>query len=166
MPCQVGIAADETTPQELEVLKAYVGTWDAEIETWPAGPDQPSITVKGVKTNRAYGTHWITSDFEVTSNGRKINVHSIVGYDLDKKQLVGTIIDQGPYAAAMTGTLDPKANQVSWEIIGKMPDGKTLIQRTVVTQKSADERVLVAKRPGKIPGESSKYLEIRFKRRK
>ncbi len=49
----------KSEPIELEVLKAYIGVWDAEIEVWPAGPDSPSTTFKGVETNRPYGEYWI-----------------------------------------------------------------------------------------------------------
>jgi len=56
--------APDSTPVELEVLKASIGVWDAEIEVWPEGLDSPSITFKGVETNRPYGEYWIASDFD------------------------------------------------------------------------------------------------------
>jgi len=87
-------------PIELEVLKASVGIWDAEIEVWLEGPDSPSIKFKGVETNRPYGEYWIASDFDSEFNGPVMEVHSIVGYDLDRRKMVGTVIDHGPYAAS------------------------------------------------------------------
>ena len=44
-------------PIELDVLKASIGVWDAEIEVWPQGPDSSSIKFKGVETNRSYGEY-------------------------------------------------------------------------------------------------------------
>ena len=89
----------KSNPIEFEVLQASIGVWDAEIEVWPEGPDAPSIKFKGVETNRAYGEHWIASDFDSEFMGQTMKVHSIVGYDLDRKKMVGTVIDHGPYAA-------------------------------------------------------------------
>ena len=47
----------EAKPVELDVLKASIGVWDAEIEVWSQGLDSPSIKFKGVETNRPYGKH-------------------------------------------------------------------------------------------------------------
>lgn len=60
------IAEDEpkSKPIELEMLKATVGVWDAEVEVWPAGLESPPIKFKGVETNRLFGEHWVASDFE------------------------------------------------------------------------------------------------------
>ncbi|MEN8154985.1 MAG: DUF1579 family protein, partial [Acidobacteriota bacterium] len=96
----------DTKPIELEVLKASIGVWDAEIEVWPQGHDSPSIKFKGVETNRPYGEYWIASDFNSDYMGQTIKVHSIVGYDPEQKKLVGMVIDHGPYSARMTGRFD------------------------------------------------------------
>lgn len=68
----------ESKPIELEVLKASIGVWDAEIEVWPQGPDSTSIKFKGVETNRPYGEYWIASDFDSEFMGQTMKVHSIV----------------------------------------------------------------------------------------
>ncbi|MEM8946386.1 MAG: DUF1579 family protein [Planctomycetota bacterium] len=155
-----------TEPAELTVLKAAVGVWDAEIETWPAGLDKPSIKFEGIETNRAYGEHWIVSDFDSEFEGQQVKVHSIVGYDLDRKKLVGTVVDAGPYAATMTGDYDAESNSVQWVTNIKYPDGTPGAQRTTVTQKTPDERILVLMVPGKKQGEFVKCMEIKFTRRK
>ena len=46
-----------------------------------------------------------------------------------------------------------------------MPDGTTIIQKTVVTQKSPDERVLVLSVPDKAGDGSVKFMEIKFTKR-
>ena len=161
-----GFAEDKTMPVELEVLKSYVGVWDAEIEVWSAGPDSPSTKFKGVETNRPYGNHWIASDFDSEHIGQTIKVHSIVGFDVDKKQLVGTVIDDGPYAASMTGEYDPKSKTIAWMTHVKAPDGKPIVQKTVVTEKTADERQLVLSVPGKEKDEFTEFMRIKFVRRK
>jgi hypothetical protein len=152
-------------PSELEVLKQSVGVWDAEIEIWPAGPDSRSIKFKGVETNRPYGEYWIASDFDSEYEGQITKVHSIVGYDLDKKKLVGTVIDHGPYAATMTGDYDEKAKTVHWVTEAKDQDGKPISQNAQVTRKTADERLLVCLVPGEKKDEFTKFMQIRYLKR-
>ena len=162
------IAQDESKPPptELEVLKAYVGVWDADIEVWPQGPNSDSVKFKGVETNRPYGDYWISSDFDSEIGGQTMKVHSIVGYDLDKKTMVGTVIDHGPYRASMTGVYDKDSKTVRWKTEVKDPSGNPMVQQTSVTQKKSDERVLVLAVPGKQENEFTKFMQIRFVKRK
>ena len=154
-------------PVELEdVLKAYIGVWDAEIEVWPAGLDSPSTKFKGVETNRPYGEYWIASDFDSEFMGQTMKVHSIVGYDLDRKKMVGKVIDHGPYAASLTGDYDKDSKTVRWRTEAKDSNGKPIVQKTSITQENADERVLVMSVPGKQKDEFTKFMQIRFVRRK
>jgi hypothetical protein len=152
-------------PAELEILKAYIGVWDASIEVWPEGPEAPSIKFQGVETNRPYGEYWIASDFDSEVQGQTMKVHSIVGYDLDQERMVGTVIDHGPYAATMTGEYDEASRTVHWRTEAKTPDGKPMVQQTQVTQKSAGERVLVLRVPGAEDGDFTKFMQIRFVKR-
>ena len=164
--CCIAQEASMAKPIELEVLKESIGVWDAEIEVWPAGPDSPSIKFKGVETNRPYGEYWIASDFDSEYEGQVTKVHSIVGYDLDKKKLVGKVIDHGPYAATLIGDYDEKAKTVHWTTQAKHPDGKPILHKSRVTHKTADERVLVLTVPGEKEGEFTTFMQIRFLKRK
>ena len=160
---------DASLPAELQALKSYVGVWDAEIEVWPRGQEAPSIKFKGVETNRAYGDYWIASDFDSEFNGQTTKMHSIIGYDLDEEKLIGKVIDHGPYAASMTGDYDAESNTVTWMAQAKMPNGSPMIQKTTVTQKSADERELVLFMPKKgAEGKDAfaKFMTIKFVKRK
>ena len=163
-----GTAQDESKPKpaELEHLKAAVGVWDAEFEVWAQGPDQPPLVFSGVETNHAFGEYWIASDLVSEYMGTTMKVHSIIGYDLDQKKLVGTVVDDGPYSAKMTGEYDAKTKSVTWITKGKGPGGTPLVHRTTMTQKSAEERVLVLNVPGKDEGEFTKFMQIRYVKRK
>ena len=152
-------------PVELEVLSGSVGVWDAEIEVWPQGLDSPSIRFQGVEKIRPYGEYWIASEFDSQYEGQTIGVHSIVGYDLDKQQLVGMVIDHGPYAASMTGVYDAKLKAVTWTTRAKDAGGKPLVQTTTVTQIEADQRVLTLSVPGDRKGELVKFMQITFSKR-
>lgn len=164
VPC---IAQEEPKkPIELEVLKAAVGVWDAEIEVWPEGPDAESIKFNGVETISPYGEYWIASDFDSEYEGQTMKVHSIVGYDLDRKKLVGMVIDHGPYAASMTGDYDHESKTVHWKTKAKSPTGQPMLQHTSITDVSPDERLLVLSVPGKDHDEFTKFMLIKFVRRK
>lgn len=162
----LALGEQESKPVELEVLKASLGVWDAEIEVWPEGPNAASIKFRGVETIRAYGEYWIASDFDSEFEGEIMKVHSIVGYDLDQQQMVGMVIDHGPYAASMTGDYDPESKTVTWMTEAKDTSGNRMVQKALDIQKSADERVLVLSVPGEEEGEFVKFMEIRFVKRK
>ncbi|MEM0896242.1 MAG: DUF1579 family protein [Verrucomicrobiota bacterium] len=156
----------DTVPVELEVLKGSIGVWDAEGEVWAQGLDKESIKFTSVETNTAFGHHWLASDLVSNFGGQSMALHSIVGYDLEKKKLVGTVIDQGPYAAKLTGEYDEETKTTTWITDAKDAAGKPIEQKTTVTQESADERVLVLHVPGAKEGEWVKFMEMRFVRRK
>ncbi len=161
-------SAEETTtskPVELELLKASVGVWDAEIEVWPQGLDAPSLTFTGVETNRAYGEYWIASDFDSEYMGQTMKLHSIIGYDQDQSKLIGTTIDHGIYAAKMTGDYDAKTKTVRWRTEAKDMSGNPMIQRTLVQQKTDKERVLTLMVPVKGEDDFRKFMQIRFLKR-
>lgn len=164
LPC-IAQETPQSTPIELEELKAYVGVWDAEIEVWAAGLDSPPTTFRGVETNRPYGDYWIASDFDSEFMGQTIRVHSIVGYDLGEKRMVGMVIDHGPYSARMTGDYDAESKTVHWLTEARDPTGKPMVQKTLVTQKDAVERVLVLMVPSGVNDEFIKFMQIRFTKR-
>ena len=156
---------EEAKPVELEVIKGSIGVWDAEIEVWAQGHDSPPIKLKGVETNRPYGEYWLASDFDSEFMGQTMKLHSIVGYDLDQKRLVGTTVDNGPYAASMTGEYDKESKAVTWTTKAKDPSGKPMVQKTVLTQTNAKQRMLVLSVPGEKEDEFTKFMQIRFVKR-
>ena len=155
----------KTEPVELEVLKGSIGVWDVEFEVWPQGLDAKSFNFKGVETNRAFGKYWIASDLEATAMGQTNRLHSIIGYDLDEKQLVGKVIDHGKYAARMTGKYNSKTKTVSWKTEVKDANGKLMVQHTTITQTSDTERVLVLKTKAKNKNEFVKTMVAKFTKR-
>ena len=159
-PC-IAQEKSQPKPSELEVLKGAVGVWDAEIEVWPEGPDRPPSQFKGVDTNRAYGEYWVASDFM----GQAMKIHSIIGYDPDQKKMVRMNIDHGVYAAKTTGHYDKKSRTVNWRIEAKDATGKPVVQTTTVPQKFPTERVLVLMVPGKIAGDFTRFMQIKFVKR-
>lgn len=152
-------------PVELEILQSLVGVWDADIEVWPQGPESPSIKFEGVETNRAYGEYWIASDFESEYIGQTMKIHSIVGYDPDQKKLVGTAIDQGPYAASMTGEYDEASKTIHWTTEARDMNGTPMLQHTKVTQTESGERTLILQAPNADTESPTTFMKIKFVRR-
>ena len=155
----------EAKPSELGLLKSYIGVWDATIKVWSAGLDSPPIEFTAVETNRAYGEHWIASDFDSEYMGQIVTVHSIVGYDLDQEKMVGMVIDHGPYSASMLGDYDDEAKTVTWITKAKDVNGNPMTQRTLVTQTSPEERNLVLVVPGAEGEDYVKFMQIHFVKR-
>ena len=153
-------------PPELEVLKAAIGVWHAQVEVWPEGPDSPSILFDCIETNRPYGDYWIISDFEFFFKGGSTKGGGIFGYDLDKKKLVGITVDDSPFAGSMTGKYDPESKTVHWTKKAKDAKGNPIVQKSTVTQVGKYERVLVMMTPGEKEGEFVKTMEVHYFKRK
>ena len=154
----------KSTPIELEAIASYVGVWDAVIEVFAQGPDKAPLKMKGVEKNRASGKYWVVSDFSSTFNGQKMTVHSIVGYDLSTKKIVGTIVDHGPYKATLLGKYNAKTKTMTLETKGHHENGVPLVQKTTLTIKSPKQRVLLMKMPNK-EGKYIKFMKITFTKR-
>ena len=77
--------------------------------------------------------------------------------------MVGTVIDHGPNAGSMTGDYDRQSKTICWSTKAKDPNGNAIVQKTLVTHKSVDERVLVLSAPSE---QKDKFMQIRFIRRK
>jgi hypothetical protein len=97
--------------------------------------------------------------------GQTMNVHSIIGYDPDQNKMVGTVIDHGVYAASMTGDYDKMSKTVRWKTEAKDPNGKPMVQKTLITQKNANERVLELFVPSEKNNDFTKFMQIRFVKR-
>lgn len=152
-------------PVELAALKAAVGVWDAEIEVWPEGLDQPPFKFKGVETTRAFGEYWLASDFDSEFNGQSMAIHSIVGYDIDQKKLVATVVDQGPYAAKMVCRYDAKSKTEHWTTKVKDAAGKLIVQKTTIRHTKDGERLLELKVPDQ-DNAFVRFMRIKYLRRK
>lgn len=155
---------ESDTPAELDVIKGSVGVWDAEFLVWANGPDADPIKFTGVETNKAHGTHWISGDLVSEFGGQTIHIHSLIGFDLEEKKLVGTQVDDGPYKATMSGTYDEESKTVKWVVKAKMPDGTPMEQEASIVQKSDSERVLTLSMPG-ASGDAVKFMQVNYVKR-
>jgi hypothetical protein len=154
--------------EENKIFKADVGTWDATVSIYPAGPDGPVVTSKGTETNRQLteGT-WLITEFKADLGGLPYAGHGLYGYDAAKKKYVGTWVDsmsaqltvmEGDYDAdTKTMTLfsegiDPATGQkAKMKYVGRvLEDGS---RDFTLSQQNAD-------------GEFAKMMHIAYTRKK
>ena len=65
----------------------------------------------------------------------------------------------------MTGDYDEELKTVRWKTEAKTLGGKPMVQQTLVTQKTADERLLVLSVPGDQKDKFRKFMQIKFVKR-
>jgi len=80
--------------------------------------------------------------------------------------MVGTVIDHGAYSASMIGNYDKDSKTTSWTTNAKSATGDPMVQKTSIVQTNATERVLVLSVPGKEKNSFTKFMQIKFVKRK
>lgn len=162
------LAQEPAQPTEQhQVLKADVGSWNADIKMWMAGPDAEPMSSKGVETNHMMGGLWLLSKFEGEFAGQKFTGHGQFGYDPVKKKYIGTWIDSmNPHMSTMEGTYDAKSKtmtMLSEGIDGN--SGQMMKGKNVGKQIDKDTRLFTMYMftPG---GDEVKIMEIKYTRKK
>ena len=112
---------------EHELLKKYVGTWDAVISM--AGQDSKGTAVYKL----GLGGLWLLTDFKADLGGMKFEGHGTSGYDPTKKKYVSTWIDSMSLGITlMQGTYDPKTKTMTFTYEESDPSsGKKMKSRDV-----------------------------------
>jgi hypothetical protein len=97
---QFAFAAEDATPEMPEMPKAQeehawleklTGEWDSETTIQP--PGQPSMTLKGEERARMVGGFWYIAEATGDMMGVPYTGIMSLGYDINKKQYVGTWVD-------------------------------------------------------------------------
>ena len=153
--------------QHHELLKRYLGEWDAEMTLFMGG--NAMEPTKGTsKSEWLMEGRWLKSDFQGSMMGMPVRIVSIMGYDNFKQSYVVTSVnsmdtimihqegdmDPGGKVLLMYGTLDEYLTGEHDKMV-----------KTVVRYLSDDEMVMeVHDLP--IGEKNTKVFEIRYKRRK
>ncbi len=153
-----------------ELLKKDVGTWDATMTCYMAGPETEPQTFKGVEVNTLMdGGLWLVSDFQGEFAGEPFRGHGFFGYDPVKQKHVGTFIDSmNAQMMLMEGTFDEPTSTLTLYSKGTDPaTGKPVETKTVSTYKEEDSRTFTMFMKGEDTGnEFVKMMVIDYKRRK
>ncbi|HKA70008.1 MAG TPA: DUF1579 family protein [Actinomycetes bacterium] len=95
------------------VLRADVGTWDAELEVTPA-PGMAPVRSKGVATTRLVGDRWLVVDIE--SDGGFAG-HGVYGWDAALGEYVSIWVDSMQSSPARgRGRWDPATATMTYEV--------------------------------------------------
>lgn len=115
------------TPQH-EVLKAWVGTWDATVK---AGPVENKATAV---YKMELGGLWQTGTFEGDYGGTKFSGRALNGYDPARKKYVGVWVDSMNTAPmVMEGDYDARTKTLTMTATHPGPDGKPARFKSVST---------------------------------
>lgn len=92
------------TPHHERIMED-LGTWTAEGKLML--PGMPAMKFSANEVNTKLGEYWVLSTFEGDMMGLPFEGRATAGYDPNKKQYVGTWIDNmNPGLAVMTGSSD------------------------------------------------------------
>ncbi|MEZ6115588.1 MAG: DUF1579 domain-containing protein [Pirellulaceae bacterium] len=131
---------------EHEHLKLDVGTWKATVKMWMGAdgqtdPNAEPMVSEGTEVNQMMGPFWMHSEFKGEFAGMPFEGKSVNGYDVNKKQYVGTWFDTfSPHALQMTGTFDKDSRTFTYQTRGIGMDGKPTLGKSVATYPDKDHR--------------------------
>lgn len=152
---------------EHKLLKRDVGTWEATTTMWMGEDGKPDPTAepavsKGKEVNHMLGDFWIVSNFEGEFGGMSFTGHSTTGYDLQKKQFVGSWIDSvSPSPMHMIGTFDKATDTMTFSTKGVGMDGQESLGKIVVKY-TDDARIMTMY--DIVDGKEIKSMQVVYKK--
>jgi hypothetical protein len=163
-------AAQPPSPQptaQHKLLSKDVGTWDAAIKAWMAGPNSDPTVSKGVETCTMLGSFWLINEFKGEFGGQPFEGRGQTGYDANKGKYVATWIDtMSSDIMTLEGDFDEKTNTMTMTGKGKDPAGKPYEAKEVSEHKGDDTRVFTMyMKSAETKDEMAKMMEITYTRR-
>jgi Protein of unknown function (DUF1579) len=160
------MAKYSTPGAEHKKLESFVGTWDTTAKMWmdPTAPPQES---KGTSENKmALGGRFLEQRFEGTFMGQPFSGVGYTGYDIYKKQYVGTWMDtMGTQIMSSTGTADASGKMTFTGSVDDPMTNKKMDFKETITVVDNDHHVFEMWMPGP-DGKMFKTLEINYTKRK
>ena len=159
--------AKYSTPgSEHKALEQFVGTWDTSVKMWMA-PGAPPQESSGTSENKmALGGRFLEHNYEGKFMDQPFTGRGYTGYDLYKKQYVGTWMDSmGTSIMNTTGKSDASSKTMTFT--GQMDDPvakKTHTIKETIKVVDNDHHVFEMWAPGP-DGKMFKTLEINYTRK-
>jgi hypothetical protein len=132
-------AKPKTAISAQDVLKKWVGTWDATIES--TGRDGKLVSSPAKATVRlAHGGRWLITDFDGNFMGARFTGQEVLGYDpVAKKYLLNWIDSAATSFSTGEGTFDPQTNTMTLNVSSRDDrTGKMTTWRQIDIWKDAD----------------------------
>jgi hypothetical protein len=159
--------AKYSTPgSEHKALEQFVGTWDTSVKMWMA-PGAPPQESAGTSENKmTLGGRFLEQHYEGKFMDQPFTGMGYTGYDLYKKQYVGTWMDSmGTSIMNSTGTSDASGKTMTFT--GQMDDPvakKTQSFKETIKVVDNDHHVFEMWSPGP-DGKMFKMMEITYTRK-
>jgi hypothetical protein len=131
-------AGSPTAHPETDVLKKWVGEWDATIES--TGRDGKPVASAAKSSVKLLGGRWLITDFDGTFMGAPFIGHEVLGYDPSaKKYLLSWVDALATSFATGEGLYNPQTKTLTLTVSGRDDStGKTATWRQVDIWKDAD----------------------------
>ncbi len=151
---------------EHKALEQFVGTWDTSVKMWMA-PGTPPQESTGTSENKmALGGRFLEQHYEGKFMDQPFTGMGFTGYDLYKKQYIGTWMDSmGTSIMNSTGTADASGKTMTFT--GQMDDPvakKTHNFKETIKVVDNDHHVFEMWTPGP-DGKMFKMMEITYARK-
>ncbi|PYQ35343.1 MAG: hypothetical protein DMF55_07560 [Acidobacteria bacterium] len=160
------MAKYSTPGPEHKALEQFVGTWDADVKMWMAPGAPPQESTGTAENKMALGGRFLEQHYEGTFMNQPFTGMGYTGYDLYKKQYIGTWMDSmGTSIMNSTGTADASGTMT---FTGKMDDPvakKTQPFKETMKVVDNDHHVFEMWSPGP-DGKMFKMMEISYTRKK
>ncbi len=149
---------------EVEILKKWVGNWDATIES--AGRDGKPVTSSAKMTAKLCG-RWLISDFDGTFMGGPFIGHEVLGYDpIAKKYVLNWIDSAATSFSTGEGLYNPATKTLTVTVSGRDDaTGKTATWRQVDIWKDADHHEWTLRTISAKDTKESVQMTIRYSRK-
>jgi hypothetical protein len=130
-------SSSSSTP-EIDVLKKWVGNWDATIES--TGRDGKPVTNSAKSIVKLSGGRWLVTDFDGTFMGAPFIGHEVIGYDpVAKKYVLNWVDSIATSFATGEGLYNPQTRTLTLTVSGRDDStGKMTTWRQVDIWKDAD----------------------------
>jgi Protein of unknown function (DUF1579) len=131
-------SSSTSLPPEIDVLKKWVGTWEATIES--TGRDGKPVTNAAKATAKLSGGRWLVTDFDGTFLGAPFIGHEVLGYDpVAKKYLLNWVDSAASSFSTGEGVYNPQTKTLTLSVTGRDDaTGKLVTWRQVDIWKDAD----------------------------
>ena len=161
------MAKYSTPGPEHKALEQFVGTWDTTAKMWMAPGTPPQESTGTAENKMALGGRFLEQHYEGTMMNQPFTGMGYTGYDLYKKQYIGSWMDSmGTSMMISTGKADPSGKTMT--MTGKMDDpmdGKTKAFKETITVVDNDHHVFEMWGPDP-SGKNFKWMEISYTRKK
>jgi hypothetical protein len=157
-------AGPSAASAEIDILKKWVGNWEATIES--TGRDGKPATNAAKSTVKLCG-RWLITDFDGTFMGAPFIGHEVLGYDPVAKKYVLNWIDSAATGFATgEGTYNPQTKTLTLSVTGRDDaTGKMVTWRQVDIWKDADHHDWTLRTIAAKDAKEQTQMTIRYRRK-